>query len=475
MKHFFSDSLEHFNHASGGNKAECTLAFGVNSPTVLLTCDLPMIFHNLISFILFVLLSFSTQAQSFERSSVSGIVHSQAPVESADCYLKNNEHIGTVTNAAGYFHLSFPKSMLYDTLVILAMGFERKEVPLASVNLKQDTVSIYLDQQSIVLHEVLIESTGLNLKDMVLKAVRSVPDNYPNKIHQLRGLYRKVSTKGTRFTHLEEAVIVVEDNGYQKPPNLLKIKTEHYRQSKDWGDVDSSYITMTKKMDKAISRQLKISSNPLNRLYESNGIRHYYGENAWFNFKAFRNIVDDHFTFELRNISVDNGDTLYQVAFAANPVPPPPDHVSGRNYLIINASDLAIVEMQFTLGFDDGPLMSQSHVRFHKIEGRYYPKYVRSIKQRHINRKVDDEEYDILTFWFDDVKLKAFQRIKSSEANDPNESSSHQRNFSASNFWNSTPLIQKHPLEKSVLEDLQRHEPLEEQFLGDRSTFLESP
>lgn len=424
-----------------------------------------MIFHNLISFILFVLLSLSTRAQSFERTSVSGIVHSQAPVESADCYLKNSEHVGTLTNTSGYFHLSFPNSMLYDTLVILAIGFERKEVPLASIKLKQDTVYFYLDQQSIVLQEILIESTGLNLKDMVLKAVGNVPDNYPNKLHQLQGLYRKVSTKGTRFTHLEEAAVVVEDNGYQKPSSLVKIKTEHYRQSKDWSAIDSSYIAMTKKMDKAISRQLKISSNPLNKLYECNFIRNFEEENAWFNFKAFRKIIDAHITFELTDISFDNGDTLYHVAFAANPVPPPPDHVSGRNYLIINASDLAIVEMQFTLGSDDVPLMSQSHVRFHKIEGRYYPKYIRNIKQRHINKSLDDDEYDILTFWFDDVRRKDLQRIKSSEANDPNESSSHQRNFSGSTFWDSTSLIQMHPLEKSVAEDLQRHQPLDEQFL----------
>jgi hypothetical protein len=187
--------------------------------------------------------------------------------------------------------------------------------------------------------------------------VGNVPDNCPNKLHQLQGLYRKISTKGTRFTHLEEAAVVVEDNGYQKPSTLVRIKTEHYRQSKDWGAIDSSYISMTKKMDKAISRQLKIPSNPLNKLYECNFLRNFDEENAWFNFEAFRKIIDAHFAFELTDISLDNGDTLYHVAFAANPVPPPPHHVSGRNYLIINASDLAIVEMQFTLGSDNAPFL----------------------------------------------------------------------------------------------------------------------
>lgn len=444
----------------------CALLFSINRNTLLL--NYPIIFLNLFTSLSFVFLSLSTQAQSLQQLSVSGIVLSQAPVEAADCYLKNNEHVGTLTNTAGYFHLSFPKSMLYDTLVILAMGFERKEVPLASLNLDQDTVLFNLEQQSILLKEVLIESTGLNLKEMVLKAVANVPINYPSKRHQLRGLYRKVSTKGTQFTHLEEAVIALEDDGYQKPPALVKIKTEHYRQSKDWGEVDSSYITMTNKMGKAIAKQLDISTNPLNKLYEGNLIRHYNKENAWFNFNVLRKTVDDRFTFELTDISVDNGDTLYRVAFAANPVAPAPDHVSGRNYLIINASDLAIVEMQFTLGFDDAPLISQNHVRYHKKEGKYYPKYIRNIQHRHINRNIDDDEYDIRTFWFDDVRLKGIQRIKSSEANDPNDSRSHERNFANSDFWDSTSLIQKHPLEESVKEDLQRHEPLDVQFMKNR-------
>lgn len=413
---------------------------------------------------LFFLVSLIVQAQSVHKIAISGSISARSPVESADCFLKNNEHVGTLTDASGYFHFSFPKSMLYDTLVIWAMGFERKEVPLSSIDLHEDTVYFYLDQQSVVLNEVLIESNGLDLKGMVLKALASVPNNYPNKRHQLKGLYRKVSTKGSQFTHLEEAAIVVEDNGYGKSSTLAKIKTEQYRQTKDWGNVDSLYITMNDKMHRAISQQLKQSTNPLNRLYEINWIRHYNVENTWFNFKQLRKIIDDHYTFELVDISLYDGDTLYHVAFAANLVPPPPKHVSERNYLKINASDLAIVEMQFTLGYENKPLINQNHVRFEKIGGKYYPKYVRNITYRHINRNFDDDEYDIGTFWFDEVRHKAFQRIKPLEANDPNDSHSHQRFIYSPTFWDSTSLIKKHAVEQSVKDDLQKHESLQAQF-----------
>lgn len=272
-------------------------------------------------------------------------------------------------------------------------------------------------------------------------------------------------TQGTRFTHLAEAVIVVEDNGYRTPSDLIKIKTQHYRQSHDWGDIDSSYIIRSHKMAKAISAQLKISPNPLNRLYKINGIRHYRRESTWFNFKVLRKIINDRYTFELRDITVDQGDTLYHVAFAANPIPPAPQYVSGRNYLIINTNDLAIVEMQFTLGLDNAPLENQNHVRFRKHDDKYYPTYLRNISRPHINTNMDDDEYDIRIFWFDDVKPEGFQRLKSPEANDPDDPRSHQRNFAGQSFWDSTFFIQKHPLDKNVKEDLQRHASLELQFM----------
>ena len=171
--------------------------------------------------VFFLLLSLSIQAQTLDKVIISGSVNSGTPVHAADCFLKNNEHLGGLTDTLGYFQFHVPRTMLYDTLVISAMGYERKEVPLSSIDLGQDTAYFYLDQQSILLQEVLIESDGLDLKNMVLKAVANLPNNYPNKRHQMRGLYRKVSTKGGEYTHVEEAAFIIEDNGYKKPSERI--------------------------------------------------------------------------------------------------------------------------------------------------------------------------------------------------------------------------------------------------------------
>src|SRR5690606_5695484 len=106
---------------------------------------------------------------------------------------------------------------------------------------------------------------------------------------------------------------------------------------------------------------------------------------------------DDYYTFELMGISIENGDTIYQIAFAETVVPPPPKHPSGRTYLKINGTDLAIIEVQFTRDSKIQALQSQTRVKFEKVNGKYYPKYIHVIQPRNINRNFEDDEFDIQT------------------------------------------------------------------------------
>ena len=404
------------------------------------------------------------QAQTIRKISISGIVNAGSPIDAADCFLKNNQHLGTLTDSLGYFHFKFPQTFLYDTLIISALGFEQQEVALSSIDLSQDTVYFYLEQQSIVLNEVLIESEGYNLKKLVLRAVANIPRNYPNERHQMKGLYRKVSTAGAGYTHLQEAAITVEDHGYKMSTSLTNIQTEFFRETNDWGDVDSLHVAVSRKISERISQHLNTVVNPLMRLYESNFIRHYNKEDTWFDLKSMKKYIHDYYTFELMDVSVLSGDTIYQIALATTVTPPPPKHVSGRSYLEINLSDFAIVEMQFTLGVPFQSIMSLKQVKFQKQHGRYYPSYIRSMTGRNINRNFEDDEYDIHTFWFDDVRVGKFKKIKSAEADDPYDARSHKRNTESLHFWDSTALIKRYPLEEGIRRDLEKYQPLDEQF-----------
>ena len=413
---------------------------------------------------MFLFLPLCMEAQTAQKISLSGIVNAGRPIHAADCFLKNNQHLGTMTDSVGYFQFTFPPTLLYDTLVISALGFETSELPLSSIDLMQDTVHFYLEQQSILLNEVLIESKGPDLKGLVLKALARMSDNYPNKPHQLRGLYRKVSTEGAGYTHLEEAAVIIDDNSYGRPLSLAKIQTQFFRETNDWGHVDSLHVAAFNKMNRHISRQLNIFVNSLYKLYGSSFIRHYKDEDSWFDLNRMKKMIDDHYAFELIDISVSDGDTIYHIALAGSMTPPPPKRVSPRNYLKINIKDFAIVEMQRTLGFENQSIISQDQVKFEKQHGRYYPVYIRSMGPRSINRKEEDDEYDIYTFFFDDVRVGRFKKIKPAEAIDPYEEEGFWRNPASLHFWDSTALIKKFPLGEGIKRDLEKYQPLEQQF-----------
>lgn len=413
--------------------------------------------------LLLMLIAVSVNAQI----GISGIVKANVPIHGADVFLKNNEHVGVLTDTAGFFHLRISGSLAYDTLVILAMGFERKEVPLSGIDMSRDTLEFFIDQQSILLDEVLVESDRFDVAGLVLKAIARIPDNYPRKRHQLIGLYRKVSTDSKGYTHLQEASEIIEDGGYQNPPAFVRIRSDNFRETRDFGSVDSSYLVAIDKMHLSISEQLNAPSNPINRLYARNFLRNYAKPEALLNLRRFEKIVDDHYTFRLFDIDLSGSDTIYHIAFASSVVPPAPVKVSGRNYMKINAHDLAIVEMQITLGFENQGLMSQDLIRFEKRNGKYYPACIKTILPRQINRDADDGEYDIRTLWITDVRTRDFERMRASDLDDPNDPQGHKRRGS-SGFWDTAALLHLHPLDEAIKNDLEARQALDEQFRDTR-------
>jgi hypothetical protein len=143
-----------------------------------------------------------------------------------------------------------------------------------------------------------VESKKGDLRNFVLEVVSRVPNNYPRVKHQLRGLYRKVSTEGAKFTHVEEATVLIEDRGYKQPSSVARMAVEHFRESTDWGSGDSLYMAPLAAHGERLADRISRPANPLVRLYESNFIRGFAKGNNYFNFKSFRDLMDDHFAFE---------------------------------------------------------------------------------------------------------------------------------------------------------------------------------
>lgn len=66
-----------------------------------------------------------------------------------------NSNIGTISNLDGTFSLLIPQKLSSDTLTFSAIGFEKKALPLSSLN-RQENLSIYLDERVIHLKTITV-------------------------------------------------------------------------------------------------------------------------------------------------------------------------------------------------------------------------------------------------------------------------------------------------------------------------------
>ncbi len=416
---------------------------------------------RLIGFLIFCLwLTNMTNAQR-KFVEIKGVVkdkENKTPLPGAVCFFKNNEHIGNLTNPSGYFKVKYPKELSYDSLIISMLGYNKQSVLVQSLN-PADTLVFLLARNAIVLKDILIQDEKFDLKQLMLTAIENIPKNFPNKPHLLEALYRKVSTHNNQYTHLEEAVIRIQDYNYKILPNSTKIEVLAYRESKDWGDIDSLTVKTLSKARTSGYTNWQTAFNPLHKLYENNNIRLFNQEDTRFNLKSFKKFIDSYLAKLVDVYTVDK-DTIFHIAFNDNAFASTP---SGRNYLKINMTDYAIIEFQIS-GQRHGHILYQKLLKFQKIGGRYYPKFLKVISPRLINRDTEDGEYDIAIIWFDSVAIKDFEKIKPKRAIDRLDKQGYKNSNYDPAFWIDLEMLNKYPLEQGILKSLESHQPLKEQF-----------
>ena len=252
------------------------------------------------------------------------------PVESASVYIKNTT-IGTITNADGNFVLQVPERYKKDTLVISSIGYSTFKTP---INEFDATSVIYLDEEVASLDEVMLEGekrpeTG---NDIVLKALKELPDNMPDSSYVQKGFLRHKERNKKEFKWLIESAITVYDSGFaSSSKDYLKINVDQVRKSYDLRDVDSlfSYYSYLKQhLNKNLkSKNLKRDTIKTVSLVKSikwndtrvNGLQNIFQGKL----NMLRNVSDakalfgedllKQHQFELDTILVDNERKLYKI------------------------------------------------------------------------------------------------------------------------------------------------------------------
>ena len=156
---------------------------------------------------------------SQQQNFIQGLLYDRETGEGvafATVQLEGNA-IGVVSNEDGSFLIPSRFRELGDYLRISSMGYESFRVAVAA--LKSAKVNrIALTPRIFELSETVLESSRIkkrSARNIVRTAIRRIPVNYPSSPFRLIGYYRDYQKKSGKYLNLNEAILEVNDMGFQ--------------------------------------------------------------------------------------------------------------------------------------------------------------------------------------------------------------------------------------------------------------------
>ena len=174
---------------------------------------------------LFVVLLVCLTMQGFaQKLTVSGKIvdaEDNEPLIFATIGIKGKP-IGTISNNQGEFDFYLPSEFRNEIIVISYLGYENFETPVWSVTDNHSQV-FRLKRSSLVLEEIKI-TDSLSGGEVMEVALARIEKNYPMQPFILDGFYRDLKKVGGTYFALLEAAVKIYDEDYRTPRNKFKLR-----------------------------------------------------------------------------------------------------------------------------------------------------------------------------------------------------------------------------------------------------------
>ena len=389
-----------------------------------------------------LLIVFSAQAQKITLSATVQDNQSQEPLPFASVGIKGKS-IGTITNLQGQFDFHFPAEFRNDILVISMLGYKDFEAPIWSLLDSKVTV-IPMTLSTTVLNEVVVRDS-LNGGEILQLALARIEENYPMEPFLMKGFYRDVKKVGGTYIALLEAAVEIYDENYSEPRNKAKlrerVKLLEVRKSVGYDNKFTAYFGQ---------------KNLLEDLLLHNNIRY---RQIDLQTELFTNT-------QREDDSYYNGRETFVLS----------NNVGFNLKMYIDKEDYSISHLQFEISGDNDErkknLISKfvsykKTIDFKRFNDKMYLNYI-SVTS---NEKWYDEATNELQF-----ETELIQNLLVNEI-EPNTSSrisstEKMRNYGLQYqdypynkpFWDSYNVIKETPVDRKVVEDLERVAPLDKQF-----------
>lgn len=398
-----------------------------------------------ISFTILILifLSFIVKAQSITISGRAEDQDTGEPLAYAAIGLKGKS-VGTITNNQGEFDFHIKSEYRNEVLVISSLGYKDYEAPVWTL-LNGGVQTIKMEKSTTILPEVVVVADPLSGGDILSIALAHITDNYPMEPFLMHGFYRDIKKVGGTYISLMEAAVKIFDENYAEPRNKFKL-----RERVGLIELRSSYGYENKFTD------FFDQDNLLEDLLLHNNIR-------------YRQVTNDELLTSIKRDlnSSYNGHEIFVLT-----------HSDGYQLKIfIDKEDFSIVHLEYETGASDDVIAKKKNlvskfaglkksIDFKRFEGKMYLNYMTITSK--VNWYDIDNNLKFETELYQQLLINEIQPKTKKEIGSTEKMHSYGLQYQDlpynKKFWDNYNVIKETPLDRRILEDLEKRAPLEKQF-----------
>ncbi len=397
----------------------------------------------LFSLFVLLLINFSAQGQKITLSGKAIDIETKEPLPFATIGIKGKS-IGTITNLQGEFDFHIPREFQNDLLVINMLGYETYEAPIWTLLGTQGLV-IEAKKSTLVLNEVLI-SDSLNGGEILHIALSRIEQNYPMQPYLMDGFYRDLKKVGGDYISLLEAAVKVYDEDYKEPRNKFKLRERvgllEVRRSIGYASKFTSYFDQDNLLEDLL-------------LHNSVRYRHFPVEDIFFN--SLKREKDSYY----------NGHEIFVVTHKQSYFLKV--FVEKGTYAIIHTEYESNQEEDLAKkrGLESKFVNLKRIIDFKNYEGKYYLNYITvDSKVNWYNVKTKELKFETelnQSLLINEVFPNSTDRIATTEKM-RNYGLQYQDLPYNKEFWDNYNIIKESPLDRKIIEDLEKYGSLEKQF-----------
>ena len=352
--------------------------------------------------------------------------------------------MGTITNLQGEFDFHIPAGLRNDLFTLSMLGYKPYEAPVWTL-METNPLVIEVEKSTFLLNEVTV-ADSLSGGEILMIALSRIEQNYPMQPYLMEGFYRDLKKVGGTYISLLEAAVKIYDEDYSEPRNKFKLRErvalQEVRRSIGYASRFTSYFDQDNLLEDLL-------------LHNSVRYRHFPLEEVFYE------------SLKREKETVYNGQEVYVVSYNQ-------DYllrvfVEKKNYAIIHVEFESELEEALTKkrGMESRFVGLRRVIDFKPFLGKYYLNYLT------VDSKVN--WYDIRTkelkfeteltqsLLVNDIVPNTIRRVATTEKM-RNYGLQYQDRPYNKEFWDNYNVIKESPLDRKILQDLERHGPLEKQF-----------